>query len=250
MKAQGRRIAVNGFTLVELLVVISIIALLLAVLMPALAKVREQAKLAVCKSNLRQTGMAVYLYANDNKGEIPPFRRLTGFPPKYITETSIGNYVCDTGLGLLFGQPYGYASPPYMPDAEFLYCPGDMTRKVGVAGRKRGHIAANMTVSYLYIYFKADSKAPNDIYNFIPRTNLTRIPSKRVLCLDSGYWGTVASIKTVLPSYHKPGMNYLRADTSVQYIDGRNLENRMDQQRTINGSSDFWLRRIFILDNL
>lgn len=58
----------EGFTLVELLVVIAIIALLMSILMPALAKVREQAKDVMCKSNLRQWGAVFSMYANDNEG--------------------------------------------------------------------------------------------------------------------------------------------------------------------------------------
>lgn len=56
----------KGFTLVELLVVISIIAILLAVLMPALSKARDQAKVAVCKTNIRQLAMAHVMYLNQN----------------------------------------------------------------------------------------------------------------------------------------------------------------------------------------
>ena len=59
----------HGFTLVELLVVISIIALLLAILMPSLQKAREQARAVVCGSNLRQMGMIWMLYAEDNDQE-------------------------------------------------------------------------------------------------------------------------------------------------------------------------------------
>ena len=55
----------KGFTLVELLVVISIIALLLAILMPSLQQAREQAKKVICGSNLRQQGTALKLYLND-----------------------------------------------------------------------------------------------------------------------------------------------------------------------------------------
>ncbi|OHB55194.1 MAG: hypothetical protein A2Y07_08120 [Planctomycetes bacterium GWF2_50_10] len=61
----------NAFTLVELLVVISIIALLLAVLMPALQKAREQARTVLCGAGLHQWGMVIPMYANDNKGQIP-----------------------------------------------------------------------------------------------------------------------------------------------------------------------------------
>ena len=61
----------RGFTLVELLVVISIIALLLAILMPALGRAREQAKALVCRSNLRQQSLAFILYA-ENNDRYPP----------------------------------------------------------------------------------------------------------------------------------------------------------------------------------
>jgi prepilin-type N-terminal cleavage/methylation domain-containing protein len=58
----------KGFTLVELLVVIAIIALLMSILMPSLGRAREQAKNAVCKSNLRQWGTVYSMYTNDNDG--------------------------------------------------------------------------------------------------------------------------------------------------------------------------------------
>ncbi len=60
-----------GFTLVELLVVIAIIALLMSVLMPALARVRKQAKTALCLSNLKQLAACFSMYANENDGFFP-----------------------------------------------------------------------------------------------------------------------------------------------------------------------------------
>ncbi len=60
-----------AFTLIELLVVISIIALLMAILMPALSRVRKQAKGVYCLNNLREIGVAMHVYAQENNDFIP-----------------------------------------------------------------------------------------------------------------------------------------------------------------------------------
>ena len=74
----------RAFTLVELLVVIGIIALLIAILMPALSRSRKHANMIACQSNLRQIGTFLVMYAMDNKGYVvPAWRRpaADGTPP-------------------------------------------------------------------------------------------------------------------------------------------------------------------------
>ena len=78
----------HGFTLVELLVVISIIAILLSILMPSLRKAREQARSIECLSNLRRIAFSVILYSEDNDGTMmfTLFNGATWMDHLYVTE--------------------------------------------------------------------------------------------------------------------------------------------------------------------
>ena len=114
--ARGRR----AFTLIDLLVSLAVIAVLIRLLLPSLAGVRETTRQVVCRSNVRQLGIGIAIYAEDQKDMMPSSIYAPSIGPSEPHRTTLvrrnTNPVQWDGLGVLYAQDY-------LPSMGVFYCP-------------------------------------------------------------------------------------------------------------------------------
>jgi prepilin-type N-terminal cleavage/methylation domain-containing protein/prepilin-type processing-associated H-X9-DG protein len=143
----NRRFARRGFTLVELLVVIGIIALLISILLPALSKARESSNRIKCASNLRTLGQANLMYVGANRGSLPyPARTTDNQPEDFLWwQNHAGRFaqVQDSSLSPYVG---GWSQKTL----NLMRCPSDdfMIRTKGAVGGDPGPYYFSYSYNY------------------------------------------------------------------------------------------------------
>jgi prepilin-type processing-associated H-X9-DG protein/prepilin-type N-terminal cleavage/methylation domain-containing protein len=157
-----KSVRAGGFTLVEILVAVAILAILVALLIPVIGKSLKSARMAACLHNLRQVGNACQLYSSDNNGDVPPL------------------YDMGTTFSVLLA-PYagGMKAPSIAPD--IFYCPENVAQNSPPAGgyRVTSEIYYKGWSGY-FLGYLVNGSVHSQIYLDIGEVSLTRRAVKRV----------------------------------------------------------------------
>lgn len=214
----ARKHVARGFTLLDLIVSIAVITLLVSLLLPSLSTVTETGRRVVCQSNLRQVGIGLLGYTEDNKGLLAPSVFLTNTPGRVAFEpqSMISLRVAperqffDTawdGLGLLYHA--GYTDEP-----KVFYCPSHQggyrfRDQADVWQAEQGEIVGN---------FQYRGQGPAGARRANGVTPMTRFlaeidPAQSSLISDG--------LRSRIEYNHTQGANFFRADMTIRWFNDR-----------------------------
>jgi prepilin-type processing-associated H-X9-DG protein len=183
----------SAFTFVHCLVLIAIIALLVALLVPTVERLREQANLALCKDNLRKIGGALILYAHANGGELPVSPTIENPHVELLDGLSAGKFVSD---------PTIYYCPSQKQPS---LCFSEQNFKSGIIG---------------YYYYSAMNVSADPALSKFLRGGVTW-PRMLNAGMDPKTWVMSDIWVSALPTSHagyRKGVNYLMLDGSVGFV--------------------------------
>lgn len=210
----------GGFTLVDVVVSMGVIAVLIGLLIPTIGSVAETARRVACQSNVRQIGLGLVMYADQNQGYLPasvylpldPRSRASDRPEDMVTlriaktESPTGQSLWD-GLGLLFAQDF-------LPAGKVFYCPSHR----GESPYARYAPEFNESDFEIIGNYHFRGAGPTGGWGWQTADPLLRPLTRNLYMIDPSQSSLVADGMRVRSDVsHKIGANFFRADMTVTW---------------------------------